>query len=49
MNNYLAALKKVNILMGAEIDFMTDIESSMLKQSLRKILGENGIERKKSP
>ena len=42
MNNYLAALKKVNILMGAEIDFMTDIESSMLKQSLRKILGENG-------
>ena len=42
VNNYLAALKKVNILMGAEIDFMPDIESSMLKRSLRKILGENG-------
>ena len=42
VNNYLAALKKVNILMGAEIDFMTDIESSLLKWSLRKILGENG-------
>ena len=41
LKNYLSALKKINLLLGADVEFMNDTGSNMLKRALRKILGEN--------
>ena len=41
LKNYLSALKKINLLLGADVEFMNDAQSNMLKRALRKILGEN--------